>query len=183
MLSNIWRYLLRLIKAEKKRKKGGGLQAGERERGFSGRKPMTLMSKSLLLEASIASTKFFAFSASSNLMMMVVSPVPSSSTYLMISKIPSALFLIMSSTSPLVMSLVSSTISTYFVGVSEDEEEGLGVDIKKLDGVLTKIENAQGLLVKTRYSDVLGKLTNGLATELAWLKYEVIDFKKSLEEK
>ena len=41
----------------------------------------------------------------------------------------------------------------------------------------------QGLLVKTRYSDMLGKLTNSLFTEFAWLKHKVIDFKKSLKEK
>ena len=65
----------------------------------------------------------------------------------------------------------------------KEGEESMEVDTKKLDDVLTKIENAQGLLVKTRYSDVLGKLTNDLFTELARLKYEVIDFKKSIEEK
>lgn len=61
-----------------------------------------------------------------------------------------------------------------------EEEEYSRVDMKRLDDILDKIESAQSSLVKTRSGGAFGKFSNDVFTELAGLKYSVIDFRSSL---
>lgn len=63
------------------------------------------------------------------------------------------------------------------------DDKGSYVDMKKLGDILEKIENAQSSLIKTRSGGVFGKFSNDVFTELAGLKYNIIEFKNTLSEK
>ena len=60
------------------------------------------------------------------------------------------------------------------------EEEDFKMDMKKLDDILDKIESAQSSLIKTRCGGTFGKFSNDVFTELAGLKYSIIEFRDSL---
>ena len=53
-------------------------------------------------------------------------------------------------------------------------------NFSELDSILDKVEAAQASLSKTRCSGVFGKFSSDVFTELAGLKYSIIEFKNSL---
>ena len=90
-----------------------------------------------------------------------------------------------SSSSSSSSSLSSSSSSSTSTGETngcddDDDDDDLTVYTKKLDSILDKVEAAQASLSKTRCSGVFGKFSSDVFTELAGLKYSIIEFKNSL---